>query len=130
MKKVMTEIGIGIVILLLYVGVSMIAQLPFGSAGIDQVSGSKLLTYQIVVWGTGFIVAILMSFIASRYLKPLTALEILREGLVWGTIMVVFGLYISYSNNDINAGINFGTFLTIAGLMLGPMISAKTKHLI
>ena len=130
MKKVLTEIGFGIVILMLYVGVSMIAQLPFGSAGIDQVSGSKLLTYQIVVWGTGFIVAIIMSFIASRYLKPLTALEILREGLVWGTIMVIFGLYISYSNNDINAGINFGTFLTIAGLMLGPMLSAKTKHLI
>ena len=115
---------------MLYVDVTMIAQLPFGAAGIDTLSGSELLTYQIVVWGAGFIVAILMSFIASRYLKPLSALEILREGLVWGTIMVVYGLVVSYMNNDVNVGINFGTFLALAGLMLGPMISAKTKHLI
>jgi hypothetical protein len=130
MKKVLTEIGIGIVILVLFIGVSMIVQLPFGSSGIDQLSGGKLLTYQIGMWGTGFLVTILLSFIASRYLKPLTALEILREGLVWGTVMVVYGLVIAYMNNDINAGINFGTFLALAGLMLGPMISAKTKHLI
>ena len=92
LTKIQKEIIAGAILLLLFIFVAIISQLPFGLTGVAEFTGFKLFAYEVVTLGMAFAASIIFSFIAAAKLKPETLPDVIREGLIWGTMVIVLTL--------------------------------------
>ncbi len=130
LTKIQKEIIAGVILLLLFIFVAIISQLPFGLTGVAEFTGMKRFTYEVVTLGMAFAASIIFSFLAATKLKPETLPEVMREGLIWGTMVIVLAVVTTWMVTGFEEGINFGSYFAVMGHFIGPAIYAKTQKII
>ena len=53
----------------------------------------------------------------------------MREGLIWGNMVIVLALVTTWMVTGFAEGINFGSYFAVMGHFIGPAIYEKTQKM-
>ncbi|SHJ10858.1 hypothetical protein [Parasporobacterium paucivorans] len=130
MKTIIKEILFGILIFIIIMILEFLVTLPFGEAGVENMSHEQLRPHLNREFLLTALPAGIVTFLFAWLLKTDTRASAVRRSCVWIVIALVLYLLMGIGNSNLDVLFtNFGMYVLLICIFLGPLVFAAIKRL-